>query len=75
MIILPVERKGSQIKTDISCEVRRKNNISEVNASLLYRASARTARVIQRNPVLKTTTTTATKLYQALVFLDHPNLL
>jgi hypothetical protein len=38
----------------------RGRQISEFEASLVYKVSSRTARVTQRNPVLKTTTTTTT---------------
>jgi hypothetical protein len=36
----------------------RGRQISEFEASLVYKVSSRTARAIQRNPVSKTTTTT-----------------
>jgi hypothetical protein len=39
----------------------RDKQISEFEASLVYRVSSRTARATQRNPVLKTTTTTKKK--------------
>jgi hypothetical protein len=35
--------------------------ISEFEASLVYKVSSRTAKAIQRNPVLEKTTTTTTK--------------
>jgi hypothetical protein len=38
----------------------RGRQISELEASLVYKVSSRTAWVIQRNPVSKKTTTTAT---------------
>jgi hypothetical protein len=38
----------------------RGRQISELEASLVYKVSSRTARTIQRNPVSKTTTTTTT---------------
>jgi hypothetical protein len=37
------------------------SNLCEFKASLVYRASFRTARATQRNPVSTTTTTTTTK--------------
>jgi hypothetical protein len=39
----------------------RGRRISEFEASLVYSLSSRTARAAQRNPVLKTTTTTKSK--------------
>jgi hypothetical protein len=39
----------------------RGRRISEFEASLVYKVSSRTARVIKRNPVSKTTTITTTK--------------
>jgi hypothetical protein len=41
----------------------RDRGISEFEASLVYTVSSRTARAIQRNPVLKTKTKTKTKNY------------
>jgi hypothetical protein len=39
----------------------RSRQISELEASLIYRVSSRTARATQRNPVSKKTTTTKNK--------------